>query len=207
MGATSDTDRTNFSHPVGVKRLKPAIEELVFAPALVARPYGADIVGKRDDPTIQPWGLWGAVSAAVVAFSTLIFEGWRGFHNWSTVTLAVLLMAVALIAARFGPRSSLVPVTLAKIDLTQRHVRVGDGPPLPFSEVQEVVYAMVKYPVEPGNTAVKVDAFTVLLRNEDGDLLPLLEASPDKNEVFHLAKACSRWTGLEITHVGLGVKS
>jgi hypothetical protein len=116
-------------------------------------------------------------------------------------------MTVALITARFGPRTSLVPVSLARIDLQLRHIEVEGAAPLHFAEVSEVVYAMVKYPVDMSARAVKVDAFTVMLRNADGDLLPLLEASPDKNEVFMIAKACASWTGLDITHVGLGVKS
>lgn len=189
-----------------VRRLAAAVDELVYSPHFVARPYGVDIAAKRDDPKIIAWGLWGSVAAAIVGFATLIFEGWRGFHNWTNVSIAVVLMAIALIAARLGPRTSLVPVTLAEVDLQQRSFRVGHEPDLAFSDVSEVVYAMVKYPVERGQR-IKVDAFTVLLRNSDGDLVPLLEASPDKNAVFSIARACSQWTGREITHVGLGVKS
>lgn len=205
MGAASNSYRATLSDHA-VVRLTPAVEELVYEPRLVAHPWGAEIVARRDDPTITPWGMWGAVSAAVVSFLTLLFEGWRGFHNWTTVAIAVLLMAAALITARFGPRTSLVPVSLAKIDLRARAVTVGDHPPLPLSDVHEVVYAMVKYPIERHAGAVRVEAFTVMLRNANGDLLPLLEASPDKNEVFRIAKACASWTGREITHVGLGVK-
>lgn len=205
MGAASNAYRaTNQDHTVS--RLNSALDELVYDPRLVAHAWGAELVARRDDPTITPWGMWGAVLAGVVGFMTLVFEGWRGFHNWYTVGIAVLLMAAALLTARFGPRTSLVPVSLARIDLRERQFNVGDHAPLPFSDVQEVVYGMVKYPIERGKRAVKIEAFTVLLRNADGDLLPLFEATPDKNEAFRVARACAQWTGRDITHVGLGVK-
>lgn len=207
MGIASDANRGTNTDAGIIRRLTPSVAELVYSPRLVAQPWGAELVAKRDNPKIITWGLWGAVSAAIVGFTTLVYEGYRGFNNWYTVGLAVCLMTIALLTARFGPRTSLVPVSLARIDLQRRQVEVDGTPPLHFDDVSEVVYAMVKYPVEQNARSVKVDAFTVMLRNADGDLLPLLEASPDKNEVFRIAKACASWTGLEITHVGLGVKS
>lgn len=207
MGIASDANRGINIDSGTIRRLTPSVAEIVYSPHLVSHAWGAELVAKRDNPKIITWGLWGAVAAAVVGFTTLVYEGYRGFNNWYTVGIAVSMMTVALLTARFGPRTSLVTVSLARIDLHRRHVEVDGTPPLPFDDVREVVYAMVKYPVEKNPRSVKVDAFTVMLRNAEGNLMPLLEASPDKNEVFRIAKACSTWTGLEITHVGLGVKS
>lgn len=190
------------------RKLPGALEELVFEPTLQRTTHGAVLVAQREDQSITPWGLWGAVSTAVTGFLLLSYEGYRGFHDWNTVVFSVMILAVALMLARFGRKNSLVPVRLLEVDLERRQLTLPTSPEtvLSLDDVHELVYAMIRYPISNSRGAVKVEAYSVLVRTPEGDLLPLIEASPHKTAVFSFARAMSQWTGHDITHVGIGVK-
>lgn len=190
------------------RKLPGTLEELVFEPTLERTPQGAVLMAQHEDRNITPWGLWGAALTAVIGFLLLSYEGYRGFHDWNTVVVSVAILALALLMARFGRKNSMVPVQLAEINLIRRELTLPTSPPttLVLDDIQELVYAMVRYPISNAPNAVKVEAYSVLVRTPEGDLLPLIEASPHKTAVFGFARAMSQWTGQEITHVGIGVK-
>jgi len=200
----TDTRSDGMRRP---KKLPVATEALVYQPAVQSSGQSVQIVAKKEDRSITPWGLWGAAATAVIGFLLLTYEGYRGFHDWNTVMISVALLAISLMAARFGPHNSLVPVVLATFDLEMRELSVPGSPStIRFDELEELVYAMVRYPINSEQSSLKVQAFSLLVRTPDGDLLPIIEASPDKNAVFKIAGAVSHWTQLEISYVGIGVQ-
>lgn len=208
MGTTSNT--IGLGADLQVKRprkISTSHEFLVYKPTLRGTGHLVELNAKRANPKKRPWGLWGAVTAAAGSFGLFTYEGARGFHDWNTVMVAIVVLGFALMAARFGPMDSMEDTHLATFNLAERKLEVkGAEGQLDFSEIDELVYAMVKYPIAENERKVKVDAFSLLVRTPEGDLLPIIEASPDKNAVFNTARAVSQWTGHEITHVGLGVR-
>ena len=164
-----------------------------------------EFVALRDDPKKKPWGLWGAIIAIVTAFALLIFGGLDNFRSLWTILTAVAFIGLGAMAARFGPRSSLRETRLGFVDLQRGSITLGNTA-VPFDSVTEIIYGMVRYPVSKTPGAVRVQAFTVLARYGDNDLFPIIEASPDKNAAYNVARLMASWTGLEISHVGLGVR-
>jgi len=191
-------------------RLRPSPNaELVFRPQFEVRgPNRLELVGEHDDEDTIPWGLWGGIVAVVAGMVLIIYEGAYGFHSFWSIAVAVLVIGFGAILARYGARTSLRSISLGRVDLQSGifWIEDEDWQPVRLDRVEEVVYAMIKYPVsKKKKKAVKVQAFTVLLRVAD-ELVPVVEASPDKGQVYAIAKTFAQWTGNEVSHVGIGVK-
>lgn len=190
-------------------RLRPSPHsELLFRPQFEVRgPQSLELVAERDDENTVPWGLWGGLLAVVAGIVLIVYEGAYGFHSFWTIAIAVAVIGLGAIVARFGARSSLTQISLGRVDLQSGvyWIESEELQPIRLDSVGEVVYAMIKYPVSRERKAVKVQAFTVLLRVED-ELIPVVEASPDKAQAFAIARTFAQWTGNDVSHVGIGVK-
>lgn len=213
MGATPYATTENYRrsihevvNPTELVRPNPEAALLQFQPTFEQTDDALVLTARVDDPTIIPWGLWGAVIAVVAGVALLAIEGLTAFQSFWMIAVAVTFVGLGAVLARFGPRTSLVRIHLLTVYPHLAEFRVG-GRTFMFSEVTEIVYAMVKYPLAKDDETLRVQAFTALARVGDDVLIPLVEASPDKDHVFTVARAFSRWTGRSVKHVGLGVQS
>lgn len=189
------------------------------APGLIYRPrvvrHSAtlfQLVGMRDDEAIVPWGLWGGVFAAAVGVGLIIYEGVTGLWAFWDLTGAIAAIVIGLLLMRFGRRSSLEPEPCAEIDLEQRTLRLTSSaevalPIVSLDDITEVVYGMTSFPVSSAENAIHVDAFSLLVRYGDNLLLPVIEVSPDKDELYMIARFISQVTRTPLTQVGAGVRS
>lgn len=186
---------------------------LIFTPRVDRlTPQTFRVVGYRDDERTIPWGFWGGVFAIVVGAAVLAYEGLTGLWAIWDLVGAIAAIAAGLLLMRFGTRSSLREEPCAEIDLHQGTIRLlssTEGLALPeirLADVTEVVFGMTRYPVSRGKGAVKVEAFSLLVRHSSDTLIPIVEVSPDKDHLFGVAKFVGSLVGRDVTQVGLGVK-
>lgn len=185
---------------------------LIYRPRLVrAAPTLFRLVGMRDNESVIPWGFWGGVFALAVGLGVIIYEGVSGLWAVWDLTWAIAAVVVGVITMRVGRRTSLEPEPCAEIDLDARTLRLTSSsevalPEVSLDEVTEIVYGMTSYPVSSAANAVKIDAFSLLVRHGDNTLLPVVEASPDKDALYQVARFLSQVTRTPLTQVGLGVR-
>ncbi len=148
----------------------------------------------------------------MLAVATLMFfwlRGSAGYYSMSDMLVALLLGGGATMFYRWGPRDSLRRHVLATVDAERRQLRWGeDGGAqiaLDFDDVQEIVFAMIRFPVSPTRPDARIHVYTLLVRDAREELVPVIEASPNKGETFHIAKQLSAVTGVAITQVGEGI--
>lgn len=186
---------------------------LIYKPQLRRpRPTLFQIVGARDNDNIVPWGFWGGVLAMVVSVLIIGYEGVTGL--WAIWDLAggIALLTAGLLMMRFGARTSLTDEPCAEIDLAEGTLRLTSStealalPEVRIADLTEVVYGVTTYPVSSAPGAVHVEAYTLLVRHSSDTLLPVIEASPDKDAMYGLAMFLSRVTRLPLTQVGRGIK-
>lgn len=170
------------------------------------------IVGRRDDPGTTPWGFWGGVLAVTVGLAVLAYEGVTGLWAIWDLVGSIAVIVVGLLLLRFGARTSLTDEPCAEVDLAERRIRLLSSteslplPDLAIDDVVEVVFGMTRYPVSVGKDSPKVDAYSLLVRHHSDTLVPIVEVSPDKDELFGVARFIARVTGQPLTQVGIGVK-
>lgn len=186
---------------------------LIYRPRVVRpSPTLFRIVGDRDDEAVIPWGFWGGVFAIVVGASVIGYEGVTGLWAIWDLTGAIAAITIGLLLMRFGSRTSLREEPCAELDLAAGTLRLTSSsesaalPEVGLSELNEIVYGMTTYPVSSSPGAVRVQAYSLLVRHQSDTLLPIVEASPDKEALFGLAQFLGRVMRLPITQVGLGVK-
>lgn len=184
---------------------------LIYKPLI--RPSGAscyEIRGQRDDKNIIAWGFWGGLLVLVV-LGLLIASAQTVYNMWDIVWFLAAL-AVGSLLYRYGRRSSLREDVLCEVDLERRTLawpgaEEGDGElVLYFDEINEVVFGMTDYPVSRSRQDVQVHAFTLLVRDADDRLVPVVEASPDKEETHTIAKILGNELNLRISYVGKGIR-
>lgn len=186
---------------------------LIYSPRVVRVSDSAfRIVGRRDDEKVVPWGFWGGVFALAVGAILLGYEGITGLWAIWDLAGAIAAIVLGLLLVRFAARTSLRDEPCAEVDLRAQTLRLTSSsegvalPEVPLHELTEVVYGMTRYPVSSAPDAVRVEAFSLLVRHQSDTLLPIIEASPDKEDLFVLARFLSQATRLPIAHVGLGVR-
>jgi len=183
---------------------------LVFRPRVEQASVRTHRIVAEIDDGQTPWGFWGGVLSAAVGASVIAFEGLRGLWDPAYLLTAVAVMVVGLLLMRFGRRTSLDGYVCAEIDQVTRWLVLpgdGDGPlPVHLDEVTEVVFGMMKYPVSASPSAVEVDAYTVMVRRGTDVMLPVVEATPDKEWAYDVAGYLAEMTGLDVTQVGIGIK-
>lgn len=185
------------------------------------------IRGRREVPGTVPWGFWGGLLVAMVA--VFLVTGARNFFYLWDIIWALGALAVGLMLFRYGRRSTLREELLCTLDLERQLIQwpatraprrggkpVADTQPaqdalpaqgelvLSFDEVTEVVFAMIDYPLSAREPEVRVHAFTLLVRDSDERLIPIIEASPDKTETHQISRLLGHQLGRGVSYVGKG---
>ena len=185
---------------------------LTYQPHLQAvGPQQVALMGLRDDERTLAWGFWGGIALGVMMVATVLWSASKGMFSMMDLMAALLLGGLAAVVWRWGPRDTVTPQVLAQLDLERGLLSwpgaAGQLTPvtMPLAEITEIVYAMIRFPVSPNRPDARIHVFTLLVRDAHDQLLPLIEASPQKEETYEIAQALSRLTGLEISQVGEGV--
>lgn len=185
---------------------------MVYNPRVRQRPQGIiEILGMRDNPRITPWGFWGGALLGGLVVFLVFFAGGTGFRSLGSLGAFSVALLVALAMFKLGRRTSLEEGLLCELDLGRQMVGwptslVESSVVVPFEEVQEIVYGMVLYPVSREENASKIQAFTVLVRDGSEQLLPIIEATPNKEEAHGIALFLARILQIPVTYVGLGIQ-
>jgi hypothetical protein len=155
---------------------------------------------------------WGLMCIVGTAVAMLLVPSLRNFYEPMDVVVPAIavLTGVGLLVAAGRPNPSLV--LLAHVDREEGTIRVtGDTAPVMqgqervvwHDEIASIVFGLTRYEFEH-KKGVTVEAFTVCLRLFDGSVLPIVEASPLKQELFEVAKALSAVCHAPIEQAGLG---
>ncbi len=186
---------------------------LIFKPRVdQVGPRSFRIMGLRDDERTVPWGFWGGLLAVAVGVGILGYGGVTGLWALWDMVGAIAVLTVGILLMRYGARTSLAEEPCAEIDLSEGTIRLMSStagvalPEIRIADVTEVVFGMTRYPVSKGEGAVNVEAYTLLVRHASDTLVPVVEVSPDKDQLFGVAKFIARVTGQRMTQVGIGVK-
>ncbi|MFP4601005.1 MAG: hypothetical protein ACOC9J_00695 [Persicimonas sp.] len=188
---------------------RPSDHRLIYKPLI--RPSGTsryEIRGQREDQSVIAWGFWGGL--LVVAVVLLLLASAQSFYGMTDIIWAVGALALGLLMYRYGKRSSLREEVLCEIDTRRQTIAwptgTSDGAELAlgFDELTEIVFGMTDYPVSESHKDVRVHAFTLLVRDADDRLIPVVEATPNKGEAHTIARIMSNEIGLGISYVGKG---
>lgn len=191
---------------------------LVYDPVVRQVSHGHfQVCGRREVSGAIPWGFWGGLLLAFVAY--FVITGAQGFWSVAEVVWAMVALTVGLVLFRFGRRSSRRLDVLCTLDFEREMLvwpteepatpgaisSAGGGElVLQFDEITEVVFAMIDYPLSQRKGDVDVHAFTLLVRDGAERLVPVIEATPAKEEAHEIAKMIAAQLRLNISYVGNG---
>ena len=186
--------------------------KIVYDPMLYQTgPEQYSIEAKREQRGLIPWGFWGGLLFAGIALAVL--AGANNIYSFWDILWAVVGLTVAALMYRYGRKSTMEETLLCELDGRRRTLHWPEGATsgvdetlLSFDDVTEVVFGMTKLPVDERNAGVRVDAFALLVRTADDELIPVVEGSPYKGQVNELAKFVSEMTGAHLSYVGRGIK-
>lgn len=211
MGSTSYTHFGSHPTPAVSSREMTHLlkgDGLIHSPKiLVAEPSIFRIMGCKADPNRKPWGFW-------IGGSFLAFAAFHVYHvganvRWSIqeIVIGIAFLVVGLLFLKYGVTSNAKEIEVALVDANKGTLIVhssSNTSQYSLAEIEEVVFGMVQFPVEEGKS-INVHAFTLLVRI--GDLMiPIVEASPDKGELFAVTKLMSEISGAPIIQVGDGIR-
>ena len=161
----------------------------------------------------------GALVAAVATLPQAVAYGLIAVSplgpDWAAVGI---LASVGGAMFKWGPRDNLRRHTLLTVDLARAELRWPvhmHGDPdsvsetevsLALEDVQEIVFGMIYAPLSARTPDAHIHAFTLLVRNSYGHLVPVIEACPDKGHLYELTQLLAGWTGAPVTQVGEGVR-
>jgi len=207
-----------LAHPGQTRlALPPSSGGLVYAPRLRQISHSQfQICGRREVPGLIPWGFWGGLLLAFVGY--FLITGSQGFWSLWDILWALVALTVGLLLFRFGRRSSRRLGVLCVLDFereliiwpveqqaspnsTQNSIGSGDLV-LNFDEIEEIVFAMIDYPLSKDD--IEVHAFTLLVRYGGDQLVPIIEATPAKEDAHEIAKMLASQLRLNISYVGNG---
>ena len=187
------------------------------APSMVYQPRVAatgvdsfEVRADAENTELIPWGFWGGL--LVLAVSLMIIVSVKGLYSMWDVFWAIFALTFGVLLWRYGRRTTLEEKTILHVDTARELVDwptsvAGEGAiSLDFDQITEVVFGMTSYPVSDRRRDVKVHAFTLLLRDRRERLLPVIEATPNKEEAHEVGKLLAGELGMEITYVGKGIK-
>lgn len=210
MSTSSDIETVRSARPEHslVRPDEDRPRRLIYDPEIVrSGPSRFQVRGEFEDKTIVAWGFWGGVLVAAVSLA-LIFNSRAIYTPWDMIW-SMLAIVVGVFLYRFGKRSSLREEVLCEIDLLRGEFawRSGDDGRLAigFDDITEIVYGMTKYPVSERRSDVYVHAFTLLVRDGEERLIPVVEATPDKEKAHAIAETLSRELRMSISYVGEGI--
>lgn len=192
------------------------VSRLIYDPVLEEvrqRGYGVRgfrVTGKVEGNAVA-WGFWGAFLMVLILALVVVFRGASGLYSTWDMFWVMVGLTIGALMFKSGKRSSLTRELLCEIDLQQQMMLWPTGGreamiAVEFAELTELVFGMTYYPISHQRRDVKVHAFTLLARDSQNRLIPIVEASPDKEETHEIAKFIGRNMGLPLTYVGLGIK-
>lgn len=185
---------------------------LVDDPILETTESALTVSARQQSSVRRKLLFWGLFCIGGTAVAMLLVPSLRNFYEPMDIVVPglALLVGVALLLAAARTTSTLVE--LARVNLQEGTVVItGDVAPIMqgqsrriwMDEIASVIFGMTRYEVE-SRKGVTVEAFTVCLRLFDGSILPVVEASPLKQELFEVAKALSAVCHAPIEQAGLG---
>lgn len=185
--------------------------QLVYEPRLVRTgPDRYAVEAKREERGLIPWGFFGGLLFVGVLFAAIVGAG--NFYTFWDILWVLLGLTAGGLMYRFGRHSSLRETLLCHIDTRRGVLEWPEGAQsglgemvLGFDDVTEIVFGMTALPVDAGTPEVRVDAFALLVRSSDEELIPVVEGSPYKENVHELAKFLAAETETELTYVGRGM--
>lgn len=193
-------------------KVRPTRDLLTYQPFMRAvSQQQVEIMGYRDDKHTFPWGFWGGVGVIAVLFGLIFFKGSTGLFSMMDLLIALVLGGIAAVLLKWGPRDSVVAQVLTVLDVERKLISWPDAEggqgaiSLELDQIKEIVFAMIHFPVSPNRPDAQIQVFTLLVRDDRDQLLPIIEASPSKEETYDVAQALSRWSGLPISQVGEGI--
>ncbi len=194
---------------------KPPPSSILYRLMMRRRNQLVEITGERDAHDAKPWGFWlgSAALMALIAFVSLRGAS-GGIFALRDVLVVVLLVCVSILMFRFGPKGERRRIALTRLDLEQKLLQWPPRSPnaaeiiLPFDDITEVVFGMIYFPVSPSRPDTRLHVFTVLVRDGSRDeLMPVIEATPDKRPAFQIAQQIAQMTQAPLTQIGEGVWS
>lgn len=194
---------------------KPTPNSILYNLMMRRRNQLVEVTGERDAHDAHPWGFWlgSAALMGLIAFVALRGAG-GGIFAIRDVFVVILLVCISILMFRFGPKGERRRIALTRLDLDQRLLtwppRVSNVAEiiLPFDEITEVVFGMIYFPVSPSRPDTRLHVFTVLVRDASREeLMPVIEATPDKRPAFLIAQQIAELTQSPLTQIGEGVWS
>jgi hypothetical protein len=210
MNAAPEPAQTAISSDTLVKTDRTRGGRLVYKPLI--RPNGVscyEIRGQREEQGVIAWGFWGGLLVVGVSVS-LILSAQSVYNVWDLLW-ALVAITFGILLYRFGKRSSLREDVLCEVDLERQTMswptsqRAGELVAT-FDEITEIVFGMTDFPLSESDTDVHVHAFSLLIRDADDRLIPVVEATPHKEEAHTIAKILGNELEMRITYVGKGIK-
>lgn len=185
--------------------------KLVYEPTLYqVGPERYTVEAKREHRGIIPWGFWGGL--LFIGIALIVIAGAQDIYSSWDFLLALLGLSVGALMYRYGRKSTLDETLLCEIDGRRRTLHWPEEAQsglsetyLSFDDVTEVVFGMTKLPVDENVADVRVDAFALLVRTSQDELIPVVEGSPYKGNVHEIAKFVAEATETELTYVGRGI--
>jgi hypothetical protein len=186
--------------------------KIVYEPTLYQNgPEQYVVEAKREKRGLIPWGFWGGLLFVGVAFTVL--AGAQSIYSFWDILWALVGLTVGALMYRYGRRSTVTEITLCEIDRRRGALHWPGGAQsgleetlLSIEDVTEVVFGMTRLPVDESSTSARVDAFALLVRTSNDELIPVVEGSPYKGNVHEIAKFLADATDTDLTYVGRGIR-
>lgn len=199
--------------PTPVSILESSDHRLVYDPS-IAHDGGGNfaVLGRIEDTRMVPWGFWGAVLLLGTFAGLVAFRGSTGLYTMSEHFWVLLAFMLGAGMYKLGAKTSLKTHRLLTIEVDRSMLvwegKTKDAPSivLPFEEVTELVFGMTSYPLAHNRRNIEIHAFTLLVRDSQDRLIPIIEASPNKEEAHMVAGALGQLLKQPLTYVGLGIK-
>jgi hypothetical protein len=194
-----------------VQEQEGAIEPLIFRPMLIPEAAGdaVQLIG-RCERGRTAWGFWGVLTIVTAVLGIFAKMGVTRYVGYRDALLALGVITVGVILVRVGRWTSLDEVVLGRLDLVSREFQVRLGyqdkirASLRLDDISEIVFGMTQYPFV--QTRVRVHAFSLMVRGADDELTVVVVATPDKAELYEVAKVLSKFCDAPIKSVGDGIK-
>ncbi len=186
--------------------------KIVYEPTLFqVGPERYVIEAKRERRGLIPWGFWGGL--LFVGVAVIVLAGAQSIYSLWDILWAMIGLTVGALLYRFGRKSTFEEIQLCEVDRRRRTLHWPEGAQsgmqetyLSFDDVTEIVFGMTQLPVDESAVDVRVDAFALLVRTGDEELLPVVEGSPYKGDVHEIAGFLAETTETDLTYVGRGIR-
>lgn len=190
--------------------IEPEETELIYDPALAKRKGGrVDITGKFEDDEVIAWGFWAGLGVAAIAVLILLY-GDTIMSSVLDTALVLLLLLVGLVVFELGRRSSLTERTLCEVDTRHQILswknRPGQVVAVAFEDVRAIKFARIRVPVRDSASKARLEVATLVVVDDRGRELPVVNASTSKEATHQVARAISELLGISVDYEGTGVR-